>query len=45
VLWRPRHKVNPRDLVEMSLKQGFSFIYEIGRVWEERVVPLLATHL
>lgn len=45
VLWRLRYKLSLRDLAEMFLDRGFRFTHETVRLWEQRLAPLIRTHL
>jgi putative transposase len=45
VLWRFRHKLILRDLVEMFLLRGIIFTHKAVREWESKLAPLLSKAL
>jgi putative transposase len=45
VLWRIRHKLSLRDLVEMFVVRGYEFTHETVRDWEACFAPLLSARL
>ena len=42
VLWRLRHKLALRDLLEMLAVRGMVFSHEAVREWEAKLTPALA---
>jgi putative transposase len=45
VLWRPRHRLTLRDLVEKLLRRGIVFNHDADRAREAKLVPVLEDDL